>query len=190
MEVTRLAVAVMVGLFASLAVAGAADEIRAPLGYQIGPGDLLEVSVWKNEQVSRKVLVRPDGQISLPLLNDVQAAGSTPMELRERLAKLLVEFIPSPEVSVIVEAVASAGVSVIGEVKEPGRFPLQGRLTVLDAIALAKGFTEFASRGDVTILRSSPSEKARIEFDYKSAISESGAAENIELRPGDIVVVP
>src|SRR5205814_1771204 len=108
-----------------------------PIAYVIGPEDVLDIAVWDSPELTRTVPVRPDGKISLPLLNDVIAAGLTPMELRDVLLKKLVDYIPSPEVSVIVTDVRSAKVSVLGAVAHPGRFDLRGRLTVLDALALA-----------------------------------------------------
>jgi len=161
----------------------------APSGeYLIGPEDLLDIGVWKNEALSRQVPVRPDGMISLPLLNDVEAAGLTPMQLRDNLIRRLSEYMPTPEVSVIVQEVRSPKVSVLGEVAHPGRFDLKGRTTVLDLLALAGGLTEFASRSRIVILRSEKTRASRIRFDYDKAMQD-GAQQNLELRPGDIVLV-
>jgi polysaccharide biosynthesis/export protein len=158
--------------------------------YRIGPEDVLDISVWNNVAISRTVPVRPDGKISLPLLNDVQAAGLTPMQLRDALNKKLAEYIPTPEVSVIVREVHSFKVSVIGEVKKPGRHELKSRATVLDALALAEGLGEFAARGRIVILRPDGSTLKRIPFNYNKVISADGELENFLLQPGDIVVVP
>jgi len=161
----------------------------APSGeYLIGPEDLLDIGVWKNEALSRQVPVRPDGMISLPLLNDVEAAGLTPMQLRDNLIRRLSEYMPTPEVSVIVQEVRSPKVSVLGEVAHPGRFDLKGHTTVLDLLALAGGLTEFASRSRIVILRSEKTRASRIRFDYDKAMQD-GAQQNLELRPGDIVLV-
>lgn len=166
-------------------------EQASALGeYRIGPEDLLQISVWKNEALSQTVPVRPDGRISLPLLDDVHAAGLTPMQLREVLVRKLAEYIPTPEVSVIVREVHSFKVSVLGEVKTPGRYDLKSRATVLDALALAGGFTEFASRTRIAILRPDGTAMKRIPFNYNKVISADGEAENIFLQPGDIVLVP
>ena len=159
----------------------------APDAYRIGPEDMLQISVWKNEPMSRAVPVRPDGKISLPLLNDVQAAGLTALELREVLAKKLAEYMPSPEVSVIVSDVQSFKVSVIGEVARPGRFELKSWTTVLDVLALAGGFTQFASRSRIVILRPAATTMKRIPFNYNKL---AGEQENFYLRNGDIVLVP
>src|SRR5881409_565680 len=139
---------------------------RAPDVYRIGPEDTLLISVWKNEAITKTVPVRPDGMISLPLVQDVQAAGLTPMELRDALTKKLSEFMPSPEVSVIVTEVRSFKVSVIGEVAKPARYELKSRTTVLDVLAIAGGFNEFAKRKGVVILRPDGNVMKRIPFDY------------------------
>jgi len=161
--------------------------------YRIGPEDVLDIAVWNNTAISRTVPVRPDGKISLPLLNDVQAAGLTPMQLREVLIKKLAEYTPTPEVSVIIREVHSFKVSVIGEVKRPGRHELKSRATVLDALAMAEGLGEFASRGRIVILRPDGNTLKRIPFNYNKVVSANGAngdLENFLLQPGDIVVVP
>ena len=159
--------------------------------YRIGPEDALQIFVWKNETLSRSVSVRPDGKISLPLLGDIQAAGQTPRELRDTLVKRYTEFIASPEISVIVNEVKSIKVSVIGEVPKAGRFELKSRTTVLDMLAMAGGFGQFASRARVFVLRPEPGNKMkRIPFNFNKAVSEGGEQENFYLQPGDIVVVP
>ena len=164
-----------------------ANRGAAPDAYRIGPEDVLHISVWKNEAMSRAVPVRPDGKISLPLLNDVQAAGLTTLELREVLTKKLAEYMPSPEVSVIVTDVRSFKVSVIGEVARPGRFELKSWTTVLDVLALAGGFTQFAARSRIVILQPDGKTMKRIPFNYNKI---AGEQENFYLRNGDIVLVP
>ena len=158
--------------------------------YRIGPEDVLDIAVWNNTAISRTVPVRPDGKISLPLLNDVQAAGLTPMQLRDVLIKKLAEYMPTPEVSVIVREVHSFKVSVIGEVKKPGRHELKSRATVLDLLAMAEGLGEFAARGRIVILRHDGNALKRILFNYNKVVSADGELENFLLQPGDIVVVP
>jgi polysaccharide export outer membrane protein len=164
-----------------------ANRGAAPEAYRIGPEDMLHIAVWKNETMSRAVPVRPDGKISLPLLNDVQAAGLTALELREVLTKKLAEYMPSPEVSVIVTDVRSFKVSVIGEVARPGRYELKSWTTVLDVLALAGGFTQFASRSRIVILQPDGKTMKRIPFNYNKI---AGEQENFYLRNGDIVLVP
>jgi polysaccharide export outer membrane protein len=158
--------------------------------YRIGPEDILQISVFSNEALSRTVPVRPDGMISLPLLNDVKAAGLTPMELREALMKRLVEFVPSPEVAVIVTEVRSQMISVIGQVMKPGRYDLKDAATIVDALALAGGFKEFASRSRVVVLRTEGGGPKRISFDYEKMGDLKRPQENFALRSGDIVMVP
>src|SRR5688500_17824969 len=138
---------------ANTASAAAARMAAATAEYTIGPEDVLDISVWKNPELSRKVPVRPDGKVSMPLINDIQAAGLTPSELRAQLAKRLAEFVPSAEVSVIVSEVQSLKVAVVGAVKTPGRFMLKSPATVLECIALAQGLTEFAARDRIVVLR-------------------------------------
>ncbi len=158
--------------------------------YQIGPEDVLSISVWKNEAMSRVVPVRPDGMISLPLLDDVKAAGLTPMQLRDLLAQKLAEYVPSPSVSVIVNDVRSFKVSVLGEVARPSRYELKSRTTVLDVIAMAGGFNQFAARTRIIVLRQNGDKRVRIPFNYNKVV-EGGTDEDIlYLQPGDIVLVP
>jgi len=164
-----------------------ANRSTPPESYRIGPEDVLQVSVWKNMDISRSVVVRPDGKISLPLVNDVQAAGLTPLELRDVLTKKLADYMPTPEVSIIVSDIKSFKVSVIGEVPRPGRYELKGWTTVLDVLALAGGFTQFASRSNIVILQSDGKTMKRIPFNYNKVAS---GQENFYLRNGDIVLVP
>src|SRR2546426_1055060 len=140
------------------------NRLGAPDAYRIGPEDMLQISVWKNDAMSRAVLVRPDGKISLPLLNDVQAAGLTAIELKEVLTKRLTDYMPSPEVSVIVTDVRSLKVSVMGEVARPGRYELKSWATVLDVLAMAGGLTQYASRSRIVILTSDGNGMKRIPF--------------------------
>lgn len=158
--------------------------------YVIGPEDMLQVSVWKNEALSRVLPVRPDGKISLPLLHDVQAAGLTPMQLRDKLAAALAEFMPNPEVSVTVTDVKSYRVSVLGEVQKPGVLQLKSATTILEAIAMAGGFRDFASPSKIVIFRKDESGNTqKIKFNYNRAIGNS-TEENVTLKTGDVVVVP
>jgi polysaccharide export outer membrane protein len=159
-------------------------------GYRIGPEDVLQVSVWNNEAMSRTAPVRPDGKISLPLLNDVQAAGLTPMELREQLMGGLAEYMPHPEVSVVVTEVRSFKVAVIGQVPKPDRYELKSAATVMDVLAMAGGFTEYASRSRIVVIRASDGKSERIPFDYEKVREGDPRQANFRVRPGDIVLVP
>jgi len=171
------------------AIANAADlpaTAPAPVQYRIGIDDVLDISVWNVAELQKTLPVRPDGKISLPLVNDVVAAGLTPMELRDQLTKMISAFVQKPSVSVVVREIHSLKVSVIGQVRTPGRYDLNGPSTVLDGLALAGGFTEFAARRKITILRAG----RRMRFDYDAAIANASINSNVLLEPGDIIVVP
>lgn len=157
--------------------------------YRIGPEDVLDISVWKAPELSRTVPVRPDGKVSLPLVNDIQAAGLTPSVLRDQLAKRFAEYVPSPEVAVIVREVHSAKVSVIGAVRNPGRYELKSPATVLELIALAQGFTDFASRDRIVVIRQVNGASTRIPFNYRK-VADGSDQDNFFVQAGDIIVVP
>lgn len=169
-----------------------ASGARIPITqeYLIGPADMLQVSVWKNDALSRTVPVRPDGMITLPLVNEVKAAGLTPMELREVIKKDLSQYLPSPEVSVIVMEMHSFNVSVLGQVQKAGRYQFNGPITVLDALAEAGGITEFASPSDMYVLRHEGGAVKRISFNYSKVVASPDQNSNFNLQPGDILVVP
>jgi polysaccharide export outer membrane protein len=170
----------------------AAPAVGVPVAsdYVIGPEDVLQVSIWKNEAMSRTLPVRPDGKISIPLLHDITAAGLTPLQLRDKIAAALAEFMPNPEVSVSVMEVKSYRVSVLGEVLRPGVLQLKAPTTVLEALALAGGFKDFASPSKIVIFRKDGSgQTQRLRFNYNRAVGSAGE-ENISLKSGDVVVVP
>lgn len=160
----------------------------ATADFRIGPEDILDVLVWKNVDLNRTVPVRPDGKISVPLVNDIQAAGLTPTELRQQLTTRLAEFIPSPEVSVIVREVHSVKVSVVGAVRMPGHYEVKSAATVLDMIARAQGLTEFANRDRIVVHRQNGTATQRMPFNYSQVAK--GSEENFFVQPGDIIVVP
>jgi polysaccharide export outer membrane protein len=169
-----------------------ADDAKVPStasDYRIGLEDVLDISVRSNAELDKVVPVRPDGKISLPLVNDISAAGLTPMELRDALTERLAAYIQNPEVSVVVREIHSFKVSVIGNVRAPGRYDLRGASTVLDVVALAGGFTEFAARRKITILRRDGATQQRLRFDYDAAVKGDGD-KNIFVKPGDIIIVP
>jgi polysaccharide export outer membrane protein len=157
--------------------------------YRIGPEDVLDISVWRNAELTRTVAVRPDGRISVPLLNDVEAANLTPMELRAILAKGYAEFVNEAEVSVIVREIHSFKVTVVGMVRTPGRFELRSQATALDALALAGGLAEFAKRDRIVVFRNSGRGVQRFGLNYAGFV-DSGAEENFVVRPNDIIFVP
>ncbi len=170
--------------------ASAANAATDIADYKIGPEDILDISVWKSPELTRTVPVRPDGKISLPLVNDIQAAGLTPAALRAQLTSRLAEYVPSPEVSVIVREVHSTKVAVIGSVRNPGRYELRSPATVLEMIALAQGFTDFANRDRIFVLRQTGNgTPQRIPFNYRKIVDGNGQ-DNFLVQPGDIIVVP
>src|SRR5262245_37823550 len=157
--------------------------------YRIGPEDVLEIGVWKNSGISRVVTVRPDGMVSLPLINDVKAAGLTPFQLRQEVARKLRDYVPSPSVSVIVSDVRSFKVSVLGEVVRQDRYELRSPTTILDVIAMAGGFNQFAAPARIVVLRRDADGRERIPFNYNRVVS--GITNDVlYLQPGDIVFVP
>ena len=156
--------------------------------YRIGREDVLDVAVWRDGDLSRTVPVRPDGFITLPLVGEVQAAGKTPGELEEELKQKLAPFVQEPKLTVIVREVNSSRVFVTGEVTHPGAFPLRGRVSLVQAIALAGGFTDFADKDAILLIRSDE-KGTRIPVSYGELVRRDEARELI-LRPGDTVVVP
>ena len=191
---TLLVPGALVGSAGAQQAAVRPQPIAAPMpvapDYVIGPEDLLLVSVWKNETLSRQLPVRPDGKISMPLLHDIVAAGFTPLQLRDKIATALAEYMPNPEVSVTVLEVRSYRVSVLGEVQRPGVLQLKAPTTVLEALAMAGGFRDFASPSKIIIFRKDEKgETRRLRFNYNRAVGSAGE-DNLTLRSGDVVVVP
>lgn len=187
--------AILASCWPAIAQAQSAPPAEAPVAvdsseWRIGPEDLLDIAVWNHAELTKTVPVRPDGRISLPLVQDIKAAGLTPMELRDQLATRLSEYISNPGVSVIVNEIHSFKVSVLGEVKTPGRYELKSRATVLDVLALAEGFTEYASKGRIVVLRQDGPNVRRLQFDFGDAVGNRAATANIPIQPGDIVIVP
>lgn len=158
--------------------------------YKIGPQDLLRIDVWKEAEISRTVPVRPDGKISLPLLNDMQAAGLTPMQLSAAIAEGLKKYVQNPQVTVSVAEINSRRVYVTGEVTKPGAFPLLPDMTVLQALSGSGGFTQFAKLKGIYVLRMENGKQVKHPFNYKDVVSGKAAEQNILLQPGDVVVVP
>ena len=157
----------------------------------IGNDDVLAISVWKEPDVSRSVPVRSDGKISLPLAGEVQAAGQTPLKLEQEIAARLKNFIGEPEVTVIVQQINSQKFNILGQVSRPGSYPIANSATVLDAIALAGGFRDFAKQKAIYILRqNADGTQARLSFNYKEVVKGKNPAQNIKLQPRDTIVVP
>jgi len=159
--------------------------------YVIGHGDVLRISVWRNEELSvQAVPVRPDGKISVPLLDDVQAAGLTPEELKELLTQALAEYVSNPDVTVIVTQVNSKRVFVIGAVGRQGPLTLGQDMRVLSAISAAGGFSPFADKGGIKVIRSTQNGLVEYRFDYDGYLKGRDPESNLLLRPGDTIVVP
>src|SRR6202050_4393204 len=158
--------------------------------YIIGAQDVLDISVWKEPEVSRTVPVRPDGKISLPLLNDVQAAGLTPSQLAVQITVSLKKYVTSPQVTVIVTTINSQRIYIIGEVTRPGAFPMLPGMTVMQALSSAGGFTPFAKMKSIYVLRTDNGKKVKFPFNYKEAINGKNSEQDIQLKAGDTIVVP
>lgn len=160
--------------------------------YRIGPADVLSISVWNHREMNQTVTVRPDGQVSFPLVGDIPAVGLTPLELQGAMELALgkyIDVIPG-EVSVVVDAVHSYTVSVLGEVRLPGRFEFRNQASVLDALAEAGGLTEFASSSNILILRTTQGRTEKIRFDYKRLLNSESTASRVLVYPGDTILVP
>ncbi len=168
----------------------AAAGPQLPSGYVIGPEDVLSVVFWRDKEMGGDVVVRPDGKISLPLLNDIQAAGYTPDQLREQIEKGAAKFVADPNATVIVKEINSRKVFITGNVGKPGIYPLTGDMTVLQFIAVAGGLLEYADSKNIGVLRDENGKERRLTFNYRDVARGRNAQQNILLRPGDTVVVP
>jgi polysaccharide export outer membrane protein len=167
-----------------------ANAIVPPPGYVIGAEDVLAVLFWREKELSGDVAVRPDGKITLPLINDIQAAGLTPDELRDRVNKMASQFVEDPNATVLVRAINSRKVFITGQVAKPGAYPLGGPTTVLQLIAMAGGVAEYADSENIAIMRTENGRPQALRFNYKDVSKRKNLAQNIELKPGDTIVVP
>lgn len=161
--------------------------------YRIVAGDVLDVFVWRNKDLSMQVTVRPDGWISYPLVSDLHVADSTVMDVQKRLQDALAKFVTSPVVTVVVAKVANLRVSILGKVRQPGRYNLEGPTTVLDVLALAGGLTEYADPDGIYILRRGGTPDGlfeRIAARYSSSVSSGKGNTNVNISAGDIIIVP
>jgi polysaccharide export outer membrane protein len=176
-----------------VAGAAAAEEKtleRPMLDYSIGPGDVLDISVWKVEELTKMVTVLPDGKIAFPLVGQLAAAGKTVDQLSKELEKKLVRFVPDVNLSVLVHQVNSMMVYVIGRVNNPGRFVLNSDVNVLQALAMAGGLNPFAEGGKIKIFRKEGEGTEIIRFDYDDVTKGKDVGQNITLRRGDVIFVP
>jgi polysaccharide biosynthesis/export protein len=194
------------GLALSAAVAaaqgGAASQAERPPGsapaagadipphYVIGPEDVLSVVFWRDEDMSTDVVVRPDGKISLPLLNDVQAAGLTPEQLRAAVEKVAAKYLEDPNATVVVKEIHSRKVYVTGQVGSPGTYPLATGMTVMQLIAVAGGLQEYADAKNIVIMREEGGKTRYFRFNYRDVVRQRNVGQNIRLEPGDTVLVP
>jgi polysaccharide biosynthesis/export protein len=163
--------------------------------FLLGPEDVLEITVWKNQDLSRTTVIRPDGLISMPIIGDVQAAGLSANALAKRIAESLAPFVANPAVSVSVKEINSYSIFVLGEVSKPGKYHLKSYTTLLQAISMAGGFTEFAKKNKLQVIRNSSNgdgrlHEIRIPVRYKDVVAGTGGPGNLLLRSGDTVVVP
>jgi polysaccharide biosynthesis/export protein len=169
-----------------------APQVAAVAGadYEIGPGDVLGVVFWRDPEISGDAVVRPDGKITVPVIGEVHAAGLRPDELQKALTVAAGKFIVEPNVAVVVRTINSRQVFVTGQVANPGAHPLVGPVTVMQALALAGGLTEYADAKNITVLRNSNGDATTFKFNYRDVSKGKNLAQNIKLMPGDTIVVP
>jgi polysaccharide biosynthesis/export protein len=200
-RIVLLATAMLMLLAASYAGSKKPDANAAPAAsdartaaedkaYVIGAQDVLIINVWHEPEVSATLTVRPDGKISLPLTNDIQASGLTPQDLGKSISDKLKVYINNPQVTVVVSAINSQRFFVVGEISKPGAFPLFPNTTVLQALSNAGSFSQFAQIGKIYVLRTERDRSVKIPFNYKEVIKGHNAEQNIVLKSGDTIVVP
>ncbi|MBW2058463.1 MAG: polysaccharide biosynthesis/export family protein [Deltaproteobacteria bacterium] len=168
----------------------ASSAVKLPRNYVIGQGDVLEVFVWRNEKLSRQVVVRPDGKISLPLIQDVRAEGLTVPWLRNEITRRFSKYLEHPKVTVIVNKINSYKVSVLGRVARPGVYPITGDTTLVEAISMAGGFTEWANKRKITVITHRNGKKEKLVINYKKIVSGKDPSQNIVLKRHDTIIVP
>jgi polysaccharide export outer membrane protein len=168
----------------------AGEAVKPPEDYVIGTDDILTVSFWREKDLSTDVVVRPDGKITLPLINDVYAAGLTPDQLREKILAEAGRYIEDPSPTVVVKQINSRKVFITGEVAKPGPYALTSPTSVLQLIAMAGGLQEFAQKKNIMILRMEAGRQIAFTFDYASVVKQKKLQQNIFLKPGDTIVVP
>ena len=172
------------------AAVAATTEPVLPSDFVLGPYDVLTVLFWRDKDMSGDFSVRPDGRISLPLLNDIHAAGLTPDQLRDVITKAAAKYVDDPTVTVVVKEINSRRVFITGQVNKPGQYSLTGPTTVLQLIAMAGGVLEYADAKHIVVMRSVDGQSQSLPFNYKDVTRRKNLKQNIELRPGDTVVVP
>ena len=167
-----------------------AADVAVPPGYVIGPDDLLSIVYWKDKDMSSDAQVRPDGKISLPLINEITAAGLTPEELRRKITEESKRFMEDASITVVVRQINSRKVFITGEVNKPGPYPLTSPTSVMQLIAMAGGLREYANSKKIVIMRTENAKSVSLPFNYPAVTSGKNLKQNVELKPGDTVVVP
>jgi polysaccharide export outer membrane protein len=176
---------------ASFSMSSAGDDpVTVPSGYVIGVGDVLGVKFWQQPELSGDVVVRPDGKISVPLLNDVHAEGQTPLQLSESIRTVAKRWVQDPNVTVIIRQINSRAVYITGRVARPGRYALNGPTSILQLLAMAGGLAEWADEENVTLMRPAENGFGTFRFNYKDVVARKHLEQNIELQAGDTVIVP
>jgi len=175
---------------ASATAPNAPKGVAPPADYVIGPDDQLSVMFWRDKDLSTDVTVRPDGKITLPLLNDVQAAGLRPDQLREKIAEQAKRYLEDPQPTVVIKQINSRKVFITGQVAKAGPYNLMAPTTVLQLISMAVGLTEYAHSKKISIMRTENGRQIAYHFNYKDVAAGKNMKQNIELKPGDTVVVP
>jgi polysaccharide export outer membrane protein len=168
----------------------ASAATRELAAYRIGTGDVLQLFVWKEAELTRELTVRVDGKVTVPLLGDVTAAGRTAAEMASDVSQQLKRYLAAPQVTIGISQAYGARIFVLGQVAKPGEFPLRGRTTLVQALAMAGGFKEFAKTSDIVIVRREASGETFLRADYKKVESARDAGQNVPLMPGDTVLVP
>jgi polysaccharide biosynthesis/export protein len=172
------------------AATAVAPPVAVPTEYIIGADDVMSVVFWRDKELSADVTVRPDGKISLPLLNEVQAAGLTPAQLKDRIAEEAKKYVEDPTVTVEVKSINSRKVFITGEVRKAGPYSITGAMTVLQLLSIAGGLGDYAKSDQIVIYRNEGGKQVSFLFNYKEVLKQKKLAQNIELKPGDTVVVP
>ena len=175
---------------AAAAKAADAATVSVPAEYIIGTDDVMSVVFWRDKELSADVTVRPDGKISLPLINEVQAAGLTPAQLKDRITDAAKQYVEDPTVTVEVKAINSRKVFITGEVRKAGPYNITGSMTVLQLLSIAGGLGDYAKSEKIRIVRNEGGKQVSFKFNYKEVLNSDKLAQNIELKPGDTVVVP
>jgi polysaccharide export outer membrane protein len=194
-----VAIGLMLAVAAGLRVEGQAPAVKPaiaaltvpPSDYIIGSDDVLSILFWNDKDLSvPEVTVRPDGRVTLPLLNDIHAAGRTPDQLREVIKEAAQKYVEDPNPTVIVKEIKSRRVFITGRIEKPGPYPLNGKTTILQLIAMAGGLREFVDGKNISLMRSEKDRQSVFAFNYQDVVKKGYIHQNIELKPGDVVVVP